>query len=146
VTAVDFHVQVADKMGYTCRLLRKAVARGSRLMVTGDANLLAQLEQDLWLFSATDFVPHCADSAPSRVRSRTPVVLADAAQPLQAADAQMILVNLGHPVPAGFEGFARVIEVVSQDDQDLQLARQRWRHYVRAGFSPVKYELGAAHP
>jgi DNA polymerase-3 subunit chi len=140
VNSVAFHLQVPGKMDYTCRLLRKAVARGSRLMVTADAATLAQLDQDLWAFSATDFVPHCADTAPASVRSRSPVLLSEACQAVP--DPAMILINLGHHVPAVFAGFARVIEVVSEDDQDKQLARQRWRYYASVGIKPAKYELG----
>jgi len=138
--SVAFHLQVPDKIGYTCRLLRKAVAKGSRLMVTADAPLLAQLDQDLWLFSATDFVPHCADTAPASARDRSPVLLSEACQ--GSPEPAMILVNLGDFVPENFAGFARVIEVVSDDDRDKQQARQRWRYYASAGVKLVKYELG----
>jgi len=146
VTPVAFHVQVPDKMGYTCRLLRKAVSRGSRLTVTADAPTLAELDHALWLFSATDFVPHCFDTAPGSMLDRSPVVLSTTVQALHGPDPSMILVNLGHDVPAGFAGFARVIEVVSDDAQDLRLARQRWKQYLNAGITPVKHELGAPTP
>ena len=143
MTPVAFHVQVPDKIGYTCRLLRKAVARGSRLMVTGDAPTLAQLDQELWQFSATDFVPHCVDTAPPQLLCRSPVVMSAVLETLPAPDPSMILINLGNAVPNGFTGFTRVIEVVSDNDQDLQLARMRWKHYVNVGIKPVKFELGA---
>ncbi len=141
MSLVDFHLQVSDKMGYTCRLLRKAVARGSRLMVTADADLLAQLDQDLWQFSAADFVPHCTDTAPAGVRNRSPVLLSETCP--TPSDPAMILINLGQHVPENFAGFARVIEVVSDDDHDKHLARERWRHYANAGIKPAKYELGS---
>jgi DNA polymerase-3 subunit chi len=51
-------------------------------------------------------------------------------------------VNLGiSPTPA-FEKFARVIEVVSQDEGDRDFARQRWRHYLAQGMKPVLHEAG----
>lgn len=140
MTSVAFHLQVPDKIGYTCRLLRKAVAKGSRLMVMGDAATLAQLDQDLWSFSATDFVPHCADSAPASARDRSPVLLSEARQ--ATPEPAMILINLGDFVPENFAEFDRVIEVVSDDDHDKQQARERWRYYASAGIKPVKYELG----
>ena len=139
MTAVAFHLRVPDKMGYTCRLLRKAVGKGSRLVVTGEAQTLAQLDQLLWTFSATDFVAHCSDAAPDRVLRRSPVLLS---QRLMTPDAAAILVNLGAEVPAGFADYLRVIEVVADDEQEVALARRRWRNYDNAGCQLKKHEFG----
>ena len=142
MSSVAFHLQVSDKVGYTCRLVRKAVAKGSRLMVRADAITLEQLDLALWQFSAIDFLPHCAASAPANVLRRSPVLLSESR--LAAPDPTMILVNLGIDMPPDFADFSRVIEVVSEDDQDKQQARQRWKNYAAAGIKPVKYELGSA--
>lgn len=139
MTAVAFHLRVPHKIDYTCRLLRKAVAKGSRLVVTGEAQTLAQLDLVLWTFSATDFVAHCSDAAPGGVLRRSPVVLS---QRLMTPDAAAILVNLGSDVPAGFADFLRVIEVVADDEQEVALARSRWKSYKQAGCQLNKHEFG----
>ena len=45
MTEVEFHVNVGDKLEYSCRLLRKAHAGGAKLLVTADPVMLAQLDQ-----------------------------------------------------------------------------------------------------
>lgn len=138
MTQLAFHVNAPDKLGYTCRLLRKAAASGARLTVTGPAEVLNRLDQELWTYSATEFLPHCGQNASAGMLQKTPIVLTQA---LQATPNRDVLVNLGDQIPEGFEGFARIIEVVSQDDNDRSLARQRWRHYLKCGLSPVKHDL-----
>lgn len=139
MTTVAFHLQVNDKLAYGCRLLRKAVSKGSRLVVTADADALARLDQVLWTFSATDFVPHCTLGTTGSVLRKSPVLLA---QTLQGFAPQgFILLNLGSQVPVGFTGFERIIELVANDDDERRLARQRWKHYLNAGVQPVKFDL-----
>ena len=47
MTRVDFHVNVSDKLAYSCRLLRKAYQSGARIVVTGDDEMLAELDARL---------------------------------------------------------------------------------------------------
>jgi DNA polymerase-3 subunit chi len=142
MTEVAFHFNAPDKLGYACRLLRKAVATGARVVVTGEPALLRELDVALWTFSPLEFLPHCyAPAAAPEVQARTPVVLADAPR---NAPHQQVLVNLGAPVPEGFESFERLIEVVTQDDQDRQLARHRWKHYADRGYAIVRHDLQEA--
>ena len=58
MTEVAFHFNAPDRVAYACRLLRKAVASGAKLVVTGSPDVLQQLDRALWTFSAVDFVPH----------------------------------------------------------------------------------------
>ena len=143
VTTIDFHFNAPDQLGYACRLLRKAVASGATLVVTGSDQALAQLDLALWTFSATDFVPHCDVSAQPSILDKSPVVLSVS---LQSVPHHGILLNLGAEVPAGFESFDRVIEVVSQADDDRQQARLRWKQYTRLGHSPTRYDVGNKGP
>ena len=52
-----------------------------------------------------------------------------------------VLLNLDNKVCAGFEQFARVIEVVTLDDTDRQHARSRWKQYTDQGFDIVRHDL-----
>ena len=71
------------------------------------------------------------------VLAASPVVLAPS---LDQAPHHEVLVNLGAPVPSGFERFARLIEVVAQDDDDRQRARHRWKHYADRGYALTKVD------
>jgi DNA polymerase III subunit chi len=138
MTEVAFHFNAPDKLGYACRLLRKAVAKGSKVVVTGDSRLLHDLDAALWTFAPLEFVPHCQGEGSSpAVLAASPVVLAGSPA---SAPHQQVLVNLGEAVPAGFERFERLIEVVTADEADRLQARQRWKHYAARGYAIVRHD------
>jgi DNA polymerase-3 subunit chi len=100
--------------------------------------VLGELDVALWTFSALDFIPHCRDgSAPGSVLAASPVVLADSARSAPHHD---VLVNLGDAVPDGFEGFERLIEVVTGDEADRAQARRRWKHYAARGYAITRHD------
>jgi len=143
MTEVSFHFNVPGKLPYACRLLRKIYQAGSRARVVGSAELLSQLDQALWTFSAQDFIAHCSADAAPAVRAHSPIVLAVSAD---APGEGEVLINLGTEPPAGFEHYARLIELVSQDDaQDRAEARARWRHYAERGYTITRHDLAARH-
>ncbi|HZY15807.1 MAG TPA: DNA polymerase III subunit chi, partial [Ramlibacter sp.] len=135
------HFNVPDKLNYACRLLRKATAAGSRVIVTGEAALLQTLDTQLWTFSALEFLPHChAGAAEPQVLAASPVVLADTAR---GTPHQQVLVNLGPGLPEGFESFERLIELVTTEPADRQQARARWKHYADRGYAITRHDLAA---
>lgn len=138
MTSVSFHVNLADRTGYACRLLRKACAAGARVVVVGEPLQLRELDTALWTFSPQDFIAHAiAGVASPGVLARSPVVLAPQAD---AAEHRQVLVNLGTDVPEGFEGFERLIELVSDAPQDIAQARVRWKHYAAQGHGVTKVD------
>jgi DNA polymerase III subunit chi len=139
MTDVQFHFNAAEKVGYACRLLRKAVSKGAKVAVTGEPGMLKELDVALWTFSSLDFVAHChQEEATAAVLAASPVVLAPSAR---TAPHQHVLVNLGDAVPEGFERFERLIEVVAQDEEDRQRARRRWKHYADRGYAISRHDL-----
>ncbi|MBG6076293.1 DNA polymerase III subunit chi [Polaromonas sp. CG_9.11] len=139
MTDIAFHFNAADKLAYGCRLLRKIYLRGAKVAVTAEPALLDQLDTLLWTFSAADFVPHCtAAAATPATLAFTPVVLA--VSPAGYSE-HGILVNLGLDLPAGFEGYDRLIEVVSLLPEDAQAGRSRWKHYAARGYSLKRHDL-----
>jgi len=144
MTEVEFHFNVGDKLAYSCRLLRKARGGGAKIMVTAEPNLLAQLDQMLWTFSSTEFLPHCRGEADPVTLALTPILLATSpADPVFAASPHGVLVNLGQAVPEGFERFERFIELVASAEDDRFSARQRWKHYKDRGYALKKYDLSS---
>jgi DNA polymerase III subunit chi len=142
MTSIAFHFNAPAKLAYACRLLRKAAASGSTVAVLGDQALLAKLDQQLWSFSALDFVPHArAASLTEQQRQRTPIWLCEAAE--QGLGRQ-VLVNLTAQMPSAVAPFERVIEVVSQEQADRQSARQRWKQYTEQGYQIVRHDLNVA--
>lgn len=138
MTEIAFHFNAPDKVAYGCRLLRKAYLSGSRVLVTASAEVLRKLDLALWTFSPTEFVPHCFEAHDANLASLTPVLLAvDTGQ----APVLPVLVNLGQEIPAGFERFERLIEVVTGEDADRFEARNRWKHYAQRGYQLQRHDL-----
>lgn len=141
---IAFHLNAPDKLGYACRLLRKAHAKGARVVVHGVQNELTQLGQALWRLDGPDFVPHCVDSDPAYVQHHSPILLT-ALAPLRADFDASVLVNLDDGVPEGFERFDRIIEVVTAFAPAVAQARERWKAYKAAGQEPYAHDLGQMH-
>ncbi len=141
MTEIAFHFNAPDKLAYACRLLRKAVNAGSRVVVTGDAPSLQALDTLLWTFSPHEFVAHCRAGSPAEQLMASPVVLAGQIQGGAELPHHQVLLNLGQEVAAGYERFERTIEVVTLDEQDRQSARQRWKHYADRGYAITRHDL-----
>ena len=146
MTEISFHFNAPDKVAYACRLLRKAVNGGAKVVVAGDAQALGQLDVALWTFSPLDFIPHCFDDANAGMLAASPVVLGSGTQMAANALQGQVLVNLGAQVPDGFERFERLIEVVGLGDEDRQVARDRWKHYASRGYAITRHDLATKAP
>lgn len=141
MTEIAFHFNAPDRLSYVCRLLRKAAGSGAKVVVTGPADALDELDAALWTLSPTDFIPHCGPDAGGAVLSKSPVVLV---QSLRASPSFDILLNLDESVPGGFDQFKRLIEVVTLDELDRKRARSRWKYYTDSGFHLTRHDLQKA--
>jgi DNA polymerase-3 subunit chi len=143
VTEISFHFNVADRAEYTCRLLRKALRKGAKIVVNGPAPTLAGLDRMLWTFDPLEFVPHVlarqGQPVAPRLRSTPVWLMADLAD----AGHHDVLVNLNETPPTGFESFARLIEIVTVDPDDRLAARQRWKHYETRGYAIEQHKVAA---
>lgn len=140
LTEISFHFGAPDKLAYAVRLLRKAVAAGARVLVLGQPELVQRLDAALWTIAPSEFLPHCLVDASEQVLAMSRVVLAEEGG-LSPAALMPVLVNLGTQMPQAFERHQRVIEVVSTDEDDRALARQRWKDYSARGFTIVRHDL-----
>jgi len=141
MTEVAFHFNAPDKLGYACRLLRKAVATGSRVIVTGQPDTLRELDVALWTFAPLEFLPHCYGDVTPVALAASPVVLSES---VRSAPHHQVLLNLGREVPEGFERFERLIELVSSDEEDRQVGRERWKHYADRGYAITRHDMSAS--
>lgn len=141
MSVVEFHHGMTDKLSYACRLLRKAYRAGARVVVTGDAPSLKALDRQLWVFDDREFVPHLMAAAEGAVPVRqheTPIWLTT--DPLSAPGERGVLVNIGQDLPNGCERFARLFDIVSNDADDRQQGRMRWKTYAAKGWQVNPHE------
>lgn len=139
MTEIAFHVNAPDKLDYACRLLRATQKKSAQVLVLGQMALLTSLSSRLWSMQSTEFLPHCLADATNEVLAQSPIILS-ADLPASVAESQVLL-NLGAVLPAGFERFERLIELVGQDSDDLQAARTRWKHYKDRGYALSRYDV-----
>ena len=139
MTAIAFHFGAPDKLAYVCRFLRKAAGSGARILVIADDAVLQRIDTDLWAVSPTDFVSHSVATDSQGIVEHSSVVLATPLNP--NFPHTQVMLNLTEEVVPGFERFDRVIEVVSTEEADRDLARRRWRTYTEKGFSITRHDL-----
>ena len=135
MTRIDFYVLSAQNAGdpdqLSCRLAAKAFEQGLSVFVQVDsAERAERLDELLWTFRDISFIPHCrSDVAEAQ---DAPVVIGSA---LKAGQGRDVLLNLGHPAPADFSNFERVIEIVPTEHEARDAARERYRFYQDQGYS-----------
>lgn len=134
MTNIEFRTHIADKIHYTCRWVRKALASSPdcRIVIFAtDRNLLNRLDDTLWTFSDSDFLPHAVIG--DRHAARCPVILTSS-DTCELPHSQ-ILVNLSPDIPAFYAQFERLLELVSTDPSDTEAGRQRYVHYRERGYT-----------
>lgn len=146
MTEVAFHFNAPDKQSYACRLLRKGYLRGARLVVRTDAQWLSSLDTALWTFAQGEFIPHACEGDDPMVLQRSPIQIYSEIPVMLDASEAMVLVNLCSSMPPGYERFGRVIEVVTQEENERLQARERWKAYKQDGIELVRHDLKLAVP
>jgi len=142
---VDFAFGAPDRLRTACQIARKRYLEGERLVVyCRDGARLTAFDRMLWAFDDTSFVPHVRADDP--LAAETPVVLTagppEAARAAMGGQTQPWLLNLDDDCPPGCASFARIMEVVSDDPAERQVARQRWRAYQSQGLQLKAHDLG----
>ena len=140
MTSIDFYFNAEDRLQVACRLAGKAMKQGSLMLIYApDAEVAARVDKLLWTWPQIGFVPHCA--VHSRLAAETPVLIASGDE---APDGCEVLLNLGAECPPHFERFARLLEVVSREDQDKEQGRGRFRFYRERGYPISNHDLAQA--
>jgi DNA polymerase III subunit chi len=139
---VDFYVlsSAAAKQRWTfaCRLAEKAYLRDLRVVILHDTLSDAQALDDLlWTFNDRSFVPHQLCAAEQAPDATTPVQLS--VQP--AAPAADLLVNLAAGLPAHWESYPRIAEIIDADPERRRLGRERFKTYRDFKLTPQTHQL-----
>jgi len=139
VTTIDFYFNAADRLQVACRLAGKAFAQRKRILIFAPAAEMAQkIDRMLWTWPAIAFVPHCM--ATDTLAAETPVLIA--ADDDSAPDCDVLL-NLGHDCPAFFARYERLLEIVSQDEEDRRAGRSRYAWYRERGYAIRNHDLAS---
>ena len=140
---IDFHSNVSDKLEYACRLTRKiwsATPEGEpvrNIVMVGEKADLKKLNELLWTFSSTDFLPHCFIE--DEAAAETPIILTDdfASSALNNIPHADVMIHLGMRMPADVAAlvarFPRIVEVVTVNEAERLAGRERFKAYRELG-------------
>lgn len=143
MTRIDFHSNVANKIHYACRLVRKARAQSEPpplVLLLENQQQLTELDNLLWTFSDTSFIAHVP--ANHALAGQTPVLLTDSDQ--VALPHHRILINLARHTPSQFAHFERLIEIVGLPQAEVAAGRMRYTFYKQNGHALNHFVANAA--
>jgi DNA polymerase-3 subunit chi len=128
---VDFYVLKSaaanHRFAFACRLTEKAYLKDLRIVIVNDTLSDAKVLDDLlWTFNERSFIPHqiCLDERPIETATKVHLAVLPAAPP--AGD---LLVNLSARLPARWERYARIAEIIDADEERRRLGRDRFKTY-----------------
>jgi len=144
MTSVDFYilpdnsVNESDYQLFACRLTEKALSLGNQVYIQVDDVAQAnQLNTLLWTFRDISFVPHQLEN---ETNIASPVVIGWR-ETFSAAVRPDLLINLSMAIPAFYDKFDRIAEIVSEPEQRRQMIRQHYSHYKKAGLSLDTHQM-----
>lgn len=121
------------RLQVACRLIEKAYSLGHQIFVqVEDASQLRQLDELLWQFKPSSFVPHTSGAEESEAVQIS----------LNAKDSQGdVFVNLSLKQCEQLENFKRISEIVGPDEHSLAAGRESYRFYRTQGFTPETHKI-----
>lgn len=108
------------------------------VLVTASRQIQQQLDQALWNFSETDFLPH--ECIGASTTSTAGIVLAR--ENSTSLPHHELLVNLCTSTPDYFARFERLIEIIGTDQAAVAAARVRWSFYKDRGYRLTHFTAG----
>ena len=137
MTQVFFYHGASDRLAAACALLSGAYAKKKPMLVyASEPEVASGLDRMLWTHSALSFVPHCRADSP--LAAETPILITDN---LESIPQDERLMNLSRDIPPGFSRFESLIEVVGQDEEDRNAARDRVKFYKDRGYEVRYFDL-----
>jgi DNA polymerase-3 subunit chi len=137
MTSIDFYFNAPDRFEVACRLAGKACAQKKKLLIfTPAAEMARRIDNMLWTWQQLSFIPHCHAHDP--LASQTPVLITTQTSDPPECD---VLLNLGDECPPFFERYARLLEIVGQDDADRSRGRGRFKYYRERGYAIGTHDL-----
>ena len=136
MTDVSFYKLSGDlqvALALVCQLAQKAVKMDQQVLcLVKDEETAQQLDQMLWDFQESSFVPHGIGN------DQLPVAITAESDP---ADHHGILINLQAEIPTWFSRFERVMEVIYQQPEYEQAKRDNFKFYKERGYPLSFHDL-----
>ncbi len=143
MTQVDFYIldgeSDSERFRLAARIAEKATQRDQTVYInTEDAHTAAKLDEVLWTFSQSSFLPHrvIATGAPEQTTKTAaqiePVLIGTNIE--IAAEPWQVMINLAGEIPAFFSRYERVAEVIDAHETRRRQGRERYKYYRDRGY------------
>jgi len=136
MTSIDFYIsestdiKVRDLLA--CRLSEKACHSNTATFIHTQTDEHSQLlDKLLWTFKEHSFIPHQLYNHEDATKQELPVLIGHDVEPEKNFD---LLINLDNKIPGFFSRFERVIEIVTNDEQQRELSRKHYTFYKDRGY------------
>ena len=117
-----------------CQLTEKAFHQGHAVLLhTEDENISTQLDNLLWAFKPTAFLPH-----QKGLETQSSISICHQNEP---GDHHGLLINLTSDTPSWFSRFEKTIEIVYDDQTVIENKRERFSFYKSRGYPLNYYDL-----
>ncbi|WP_028994657.1 DNA polymerase III subunit chi [Azonexus hydrophilus] len=137
MTQVFFYHGASDKIAAACALIGGAWAKRKPMLVYAPDQAVADsVDRLLWTRDQLSFVPHCRADAPHA--DETTILIAVKLDKIAQTER---LMNLSRDIPAAYQRFQSLIEVVGQDEDERLAARERVRLYKEQGCEVRYFDL-----
>ena len=139
---VDFYILAQPderaRQLLACKLAEKAWRLDNSVYThTRDREDADRLDELLWTFRDGSFVPHGLAGSEDGTGS-SPIVIGCDEDGCEGRD---LLINLGDEIPGFVEGFPRVAELVTSDENCRTLSRERYATYRDRGHELNTHKL-----
>jgi DNA polymerase-3 subunit chi len=116
------------------KLMAKAYERGMTAQVFGEKETLETLDKAMWTFNPASFIPHGTWLDP--YPDKQPILLNTTLAPLNKS--RFLVITNGHELTEEEQEdheFERIFDIFDgTDDEKVQEARTRWKHYKDRGW------------
>jgi len=136
MTSIDFYISdssdSAIRHRLACRLTEKACHSNLATYIhTQSEQQSDELDSLLWTFNKQSFIPHERYLTDTVNKTKLPVLIGNDNEPETNLD---LLINLDNKIPAFFSRFNRVIEIVTNDEDQRKLSRKHYTFYKDRGY------------
>jgi DNA polymerase-3 subunit chi len=125
-----------QRLHFICRLTDKAYSLGYRVHIHTESNEQAKTLDDLlWQFKATSFIPHRLSG--EKADAEEAVTVGTELPNKQGG----VLINLTSQACQAHDKYARINEIISADDVSLERGRKHYRFYKSQGYQVETFKL-----
>lgn len=137
-----FYTHVANPSAFIVRLVSKAVKEGNKILIWSDSSsLIEQIDRDLWQIDPESFLPHQQWSTHQPMPNDTPILLAYG-DTLPRIKHDWMVLNLSPDFWGNTSNQPkRIFEIVSNNIEELNDARNRFKSYRQHGFEIEHHKM-----